>query len=55
MDAPEAKSVVEPVPPGPVPPYLVRIVVAGLAIVLAWGLWQAYGEWLFSPAASHVF
>jgi hypothetical protein len=47
MDAPKLKS--------PLRPRLVRAAVVGLAIVLALGLWQAYGAWLFSAAASHVF
>ena len=35
-------------------PRLVRAAVVVLALVLAAGLWQAYGAWLFSTAASHV-
>jgi hypothetical protein len=35
-------------------PWLVRAAVFVLAVVLAVGLWQAYGAWLFSAAASHV-
>jgi len=63
MDAPELESALKPISPAPVrtrvrpqlQPRLVRAVVVGLAIVLALGLWQAYGVWLFSAAASHVF
>jgi len=63
MDAPEPGSALKPVSPEPVrtrvrpqlPPRLVRAVVVGLAVVLALGLWQAYGVWLFSAASSHVF
>jgi hypothetical protein len=29
-----------------------RLAVAGLAILIALGLWQAYGEWLFGTALS---
>jgi hypothetical protein len=63
MEAPELESALKPVAPQPlrarVRPYqrprVIRAAVVGLAIVLAWGLWQAYGVWLFSAAASHVF
>ena len=63
MDAPELESALKPVSPKPVGagvrpplrPRVIRVAVVGLAIVLAWGLWQAYGVWLFSAAASHVF
>ena len=58
MDAPELKSVLKPVAPKLASPHLrprlVRAALVGLAIVLAVGLWQAYGVWLFSTAASHV-
>lgn len=63
MDAPELESVSKPVSPGAVRaperpqlrPRVIRVAVLGLAIVLALGLWQAYGVWLFSAASSHVF
>jgi hypothetical protein len=63
MDAPELESALKPLSPGPVRSRLrplrrarvVRVAVVGLAIVLALGLWQAYGVWLFSAASSHVF
>jgi hypothetical protein len=63
MDASDLKSAGRPVGPEPVrsharphvAPRVVRTAVVGLAIVLAVGLWQAYGAWLFSTAASHVF
>ena len=63
MDAPELDSASKPVSPDRVSvrkrppswPRGVRVAVAGLAVVLALGLWQAYGVWLFSTAASHVF
>jgi len=62
MEAPELESASKTVSPGPVRtrvgphlrPRVIRAAVAGLAIVLAWGLWQAYGVWLFSAASSHV-
>ena len=50
MDAPELK----PVTSRRQRPRFTRLVIAWLAILLASGLWQAYGEWLFSSAASHV-
>ena len=32
-----------------------RVAIAWLATVLAVGLWQAYGAWLFSGGAEHAF
>lgn len=63
MEAPELESAVKPVSPEPgrarmrphLRPRVIRVAVLGLAVVLAWGLWQAYGVWLFSAASSHVF
>jgi hypothetical protein len=34
---------------------LERFAIAWLAAVLAVGLWQAYGTWLFSAGADHAF
>jgi len=34
-------------------PLAVRLVVAWLAVVLAVGLWQAYGAWLLGNGAGH--
>jgi len=34
---------------------LERIAIACLATVLAIGLWQSYGAWLFSGRAEHAF
>jgi hypothetical protein len=36
-------------------PWVVRLVVAWLAIVLATGLWQGYGRWLLSSGGGNVF
>ena len=63
MDAPELKqeskqedSRQEPKPAGsPSPPRYVRLAIVWLAAVLAWGLWQAYGAWLFSDGPGHDF
>jgi hypothetical protein len=35
-------------------PQAVRLFIVGLAAVLAWGLWQAYGAWLFGGGAGHA-
>ncbi len=35
-------------------PRVVRLLVAWLAVLLAVGLWQAYGVWLSSGAWAHV-
>ena len=32
----------------------VRLVVAVLSVLLAAGLWQCYGAWLFAPVAARV-
>ena len=58
MDAPECRreSTREPTPAsssGRRPRY-VRAAIAWLAFLLAAGLWQAYGAWLFSEP-HHVF
>jgi hypothetical protein len=50
MDAPEQKS-----DSSRVRPLVVRLAILWLAAVLAVGLWQAYGEWLLSGGASHVY
>jgi hypothetical protein len=50
MDAHELK----PVSPHGVPPRLVLFFVTWLAVVLALGLWQAYGAWLLSGGSGHV-
>jgi hypothetical protein len=33
---------------------LVRLAVAVLGTLLAWGLWQCYGAWLFAPVTAYV-
>ena len=38
-----------------VTPLVVRLAGAWLAIVLAVGLWQGYGQWLLSGGAGDVF
>ena len=34
---------------------VVRVAIVWLATVLAVGLWQAYGEWLFAGGLEHAF
>jgi hypothetical protein len=36
-------------------PQVVRLVIAWLSVVLASGLWQAYGAWLLENVARHAF
>jgi hypothetical protein len=66
MDAPELKreskqeqkqeSRQEPKPAcSPTRRRYVRLAIVWLAAVLAWGLWQAYGAWLFIAGPGHDF
>ncbi len=58
MDAPklkqESRHELKPAC-SPTRPRYVRVAVVCLAAVLAWGLWQAYGAWLFSDGPGHDF
>jgi len=33
---------------------IVRPTIVVLSTLLAWGLWQCYGDWLLAPVAAHV-
>jgi len=54
MDAPKPVPESKPDSARGLRPLVARLAIAWLAIVLALGLWQAYGAWLFGSGADHA-
>jgi len=50
MDAPEPKLEVA----RRARPFVVRLVIAWLAVLIALGTWQGYGHWLLGGGGAHV-
>jgi len=50
MDAPEPKLELS----RDARPIVVRLVIAWLAVLIALGAWQGYGQWLLGGAAAYV-